>query len=256
MNNNNRNLQNDGNSNIRLVINENCFYYSVPNNIDSNKLSILSQGIKKAQNAIEKLVKIKRTSEKISINYNDNYIPSAFNCYSYGDSALLNTEITADLYIIINLETSSIKRFAKPSIIKCDDNGRPIIGTILYNTDYLQNLENDDLLEAISVIFLHEFTHILGFTKEILQKKFLILTRNVENRMNSKTQTKLYVNGTTVIKKAKAYFNYPELDGVELEDANEKNENMTHWSQRILLGDYMISEIYYSEQAISEITLA
>ena len=31
---------------------------------------------------------------------------------------------------------------------------------------------------------------------------------------------------------------------------------MTHWSQRILLGDYMISEIYYSEQAISEITLA
>ena len=255
-NNNNRNLQNDGNSNIRLVINENCTKYSVPNNIDSNKLSILSQGIKKAQNAIEKLVKIKRTSEKISINDNDIPSDSDFICYSYGDSALLNTEITADLYIIIKLEASSIKRFAKPSIIKCDDNGRPIIGTILYNTDYLQNLENDDLLEAISVIFLHEFTHILGFTKEILQKKFLILTRKVENRMNSETQTKLYVNGTTVIKKAKAYFNYPELDGVELEDANENNENMTHWSQRILLGDYMISEIYYSEQAISEITLA
>ena len=87
-NNNNRNLQNDGNSNIRLVINENCTIYSVPNNIDSNKLPILSQGIKRAQNAIEKLVKIKRTSEKISINKND--IPSDFICYSNGDSALLN----------------------------------------------------------------------------------------------------------------------------------------------------------------------
>ena len=78
--------------------------------------------------------------------------------------------------------------------------------------------------------------------------------------MNNINQNKSYVNGTTVIKRAKAYFNYPELDGVELEDANEDNENMTHWSQRmsqrILLGDYMISEIYYSEQAISEITLA
>ena len=73
--------------------------------------------------------------------------------------------------------------------------------------------------------------------------------------MNSKTQTKIYVNGTTVIRKAKEYFNCPNLTGVELEDANGI-ENMTHWSQRILLGDYMISEIYYSEQAISEITLA
>ena len=255
-NNNNRNLQSGEFTNIKLVINENCYQRSAPNNID---LPLLSQGIKKAQNAIEKLVKIKRTSEKISINYNNDIHPDHpdFICYSDGDLALLNTEITADLYIIIKLEASSIKRFAKPSIIKCDDNGRPIIGTILYNTDYLQNLEDDDLLEAISVIFLHEFTHILGFTKEILQKKFLILTRkDVKNRMNDINQNKSYVNGTTVIKRAKAYFNYPELDGVELEDANENNENMTHWSQRILLGDYMISEIYYSEQAISEITLA
>ena len=250
-NNNNRNLQNDGNSNIRLVINKNCFTYGVFNNINADKLDILSEGIDRAKNTTEKLVKIKtRTSETISINN----IPFD-ECYKNGGS--LNTEITADLYIIIKLEASTNNTwFAKPSIIRNENNGRPIIGTILYNINYLPNLKDNELLEVISIIFLHEFTHILGFTKETLQKKFLILTRQeVKNRMNSKTQTKIYVNGTTVIRKAKEYFNCPNLTGVELEDANGI-ENMTHWSQRILLGDYMISEIYYSEQAISEITLA
>ena len=85
-NNNNRNLQNDGNSNIRLVINKNCFTYGVFNNINADKLDILSEGIDRAKNTTEKLVKIKtRTSETISINN----IPFD-KCYKNGGSIPFN----------------------------------------------------------------------------------------------------------------------------------------------------------------------
>ena len=49
------------------------------------------------------------------------------------------------------------------------------------------------------------------------------------------------------------------LKGVEMDDFNSletQDGNSIHWSARILLGDYMTSELYYTEQAISEITLA
>ena len=50
------------------------------------------------------------------------------------------------------------------------------------------------------------------------------------------------------------------MDGIELDAINGKeltdNGNTIHWSERILLGDYMIPSLYYIEQSISEITLA
>ena len=251
MNNNNiRNLQNNENTNIRLQIDTSCFSQTA----SSIDYFSLSDGIERARKTIEKLVKIQRTNDKISINRND--FSSAFTC-----SNLINTysnnEVNTDLLIIINLEQgSNIDWFAKPNIVKRENgNGRPIVGTILYNINYLPNLEGVDLLEAISVIFLHEFTHILGFTKEILDQKGLIEAENTQYRMNNLPQTRLYAKGPNVLNMGKKYFKCNDIKGVELAD-NSGGENMLHWSERILLGDYMIAEIYYPEQVISEITLA
>ena len=61
----------------------------------------------------------------------------------------------------------------------------------------------------------------------------------------------------TVINKSILYFNCTNITGIEL--ANGRNsENLTnsHWDSRILLGEYMLSDIYYQEQIISEFTLA
>jgi len=62
MNNNNRNLQNEF-TNIRLEVDKICVENNY--NIDYKKLY---EGIDKAKNAIEKLVKIQRTSDTIYIN--------------------------------------------------------------------------------------------------------------------------------------------------------------------------------------------
>ena len=56
---------------------------------------------------------------------------------------------------------------------------------------------------------------------------------------------------------AKKYFNCDSINGIELDDKNvDEPEDTIHWSGRILFGDYMTTDLYYSEQAISEITLA
>ena len=252
MNNNNRNLQNVEFTNIRLEYDVTCLDRTPTTNVN---LDILKDEINKARQTIQKLVMVQKYSETLSLsNYYDQF-PSEFKSCSTS----LNNDYLADLFIAIKFQDDGSNiGFAKPSIIKTLNNNRPIIGTIIYNRNFFEDLDNDDeKREAIRIIFLHEFTHILGFSKDILQTKYLLYSiPNKKNRMNANTQNKLYVNGTKVKEIAKKYFNCPDLVGVELEDAVNRKENMTHWNQRILLGDYMTSEFYFSEQAISEITLA
>ena len=250
--NNNRNLQDDGFLDLRLEVDITCIKYSGT----STDTYTLQDGIEKARQTIQKLVKVQRNSEEISPqSYISNFTREFKDC-----SKGLNQNYLADLFVSIKfLEDVSDIGFAKPSIIQTLNNNRPIIGTIIYNRKFVEDLhlDNNEKTQVISIIFLHEFTHILGFSKDILQKKYLLYSiPNRRNRMNANTQNKLYVNGTKVKEIAKKYFNCPDLVGVELEDEVNSKENMIHWNQRILLGDYMISEFYFSEQAISEITLA
>ena len=80
--------------------------------------------------------------------------------------------------------------------------------------------------------------------------------------MNDISKTKLFFIGSEVIKTAKNYFgcdNLNALTGIELDDSSGKEANdghSIHWSERLLMGDYMTNELYYSDQSISEITLS
>ena len=63
-----------------------------------------------------------------------------------------------------------------------------------------------------------------------------------------------YVNSTKVVEVAKKYYNCPDIKGVELEN-HGGNETISHWEERILLGEIM-SYSYDVEEIISEFTLA
>ena len=60
----------------------------------------------------------------------------------------------------------------------------------------------------------------------------------------------------TLIKTPKKYFQFDSLEGLELEDQGGQGSSISHWEQRILLGEYMGAVIYQEEMAISEFTLA
>ena len=138
-----------------------------------------------------------------------------------------------------------------------DQSNRPYLATILFG--YTLSGSNDAQIQDISTLLLHQFTHILGFNKTVFQRKNLISSQSTKNRMNPNYRIKSFFTGSQALIAAREYFGYPSLSGIELEESSRKDADDScniHWSERILLGDYMTSRIYYTEQAISEITLS
>jgi len=126
----------------------------------------------------------------------------------------------------------------------------PLFVVIKLNKVYLNSKLQSDYLEAL---MLHELTHALGFSEEIFTNE-----QYSENLIMEKTigvKTHYYIKSPKVVEFAKTYFNCPTLDGVEIEN-NEVGGPGSHWSSRILLGEYMTDFSYQEEQAISGFTLA
>ena len=161
----------------------------------------------------------------------------------------MNREET-DLIIIIRAPTNAENlqqdiRYPITQIVRHVDNiqtNRPFIGTILYR--YFPLGKGEAEIQEISTLLLHQFTHILGFNKTILNSKNLYISRSVKNRMNDIYTTKLFFIGSEVIKTAKNYFGCDDtlssLTGIELDDSSgqEVNDDHTiHWSERLLMGD-------------------
>ena len=67
---------------------------------------------------------------------------------------------------------------------------------------------------------------------------------------------KTLIKTPKIVERAKKYFNCDSLEGLELEDQGDQGSSISHWEQRILLGDYIGAAIYQEEMAISEFTLA
>ena len=257
-----RKLESEDYSNIRLKIYADCLFQSFQSNPD---LPLLNQSIIKAQKTLEQLIKVRRIEESI-------YLPSIglpgdlgakFGSDCIGN---LNVGVDADLIIFMRVYTSADGNadFAESEVIKYVDGNpdkRPLVGTIAFKYNLYDFNDNyDDIkVQIMSTIFLHEFTHILGFNKTVLQKKHLIYEKPTTMRLNDNTIAKLFVNATDTLKIARKYFGCDSLTGIELDNINgveAKDRSSIHWSGRLFMGEYMTAKMYYPEQAISEITLA
>ena len=220
-------------------------------------------GIQKAKNTLEKLVKVQRLTNGINWQTNKTYFPNNFiNCAKLTQN---NVDVVdADLLILIRplmgIEPYQGITYPITKIIRHIDDkqiNRPFLATIVFT--YTLTGDNNAQIQDISTLFLHQFTHILGFNKTIFNNLGLISKQETKNRMNIATKIKLFFTGTKALTEARNYFDYPSLPGIELDESNGKEINdgsSIHWSERILLGDYMTTRLYFTEQAISEITLS
>ena len=100
------------------------------------------------------------------------------------------------LYDNFDITDESFQSFpCKPKIIIYNSgNGRPIVGSLIYHD--LPFLTNEVYTkERLKYLFLHEMTHILGFTKEVLTKygDSIITNKQTKNRVNGQDITKLMV---------------------------------------------------------------
>ena len=130
-------------------------------------------------------------------------------------------------------------------------NGLPYAGRITINKDLLKDTANLKL--HLEEVFIHEFTHILGFSSNYFLRYF--------NKQNFKRQDKngknrTYINTSKVIEVAKKYFNCSHIDGIPLEEHGGSGTSGSHWETRLLYGEYMTGSIFHIDYAISEFTLA
>ena len=244
---------------ITIYVESKCLlsYLETQEDINQNNKEIIKKSIEKAKNTLEKLIKVENRLDKISFEGLD-FGNGFTGCY---DMNLISNGINADLVIFMRGPTteSNMKSYGKTNIMKYyngNTDNRPIIATFIYNFFDFPNDENYTF-QLISTLILHHFTHILGLKNDILKRKGIINDKKVIIRNNQTEVTKPVVVSSRVIERAKNYFNCPNLTYLEINDeGNDICEETFHWNARVLLGEYMISNIYYPEQIISEFTLS
>ena len=129
-------------------------------------------------------------------------------------------------------------------------NGQPYVGVVKINKNIDYSKNNSQIY--FESILIHEFTHILGFSKDFFENRY----HNLVSKTDKYGVNRYYLNSSKVVEVAKKYFNCDKIDGVELEDQGGTGTAGSHWEARILLGEYMNGYAYTEEQVISEFTLA
>ena len=252
-----RKLENYQTIRINLVTTRLEAFYIYENK--KKDLEIIKNALNQAKEALQKLIKVKPITNRIIIP--EDTINQIITDEFLRDDDEKTNEYESDLVIFIRakaaLEEINSNCFSIPKIYLQEENdGRPIVGGVIYN--YLYKIPDDEHLkiQALKIIFLHEFTHILGFEQTILNNKNFI-TEKESNRIDGKSIIKKLITSEKVLSKAKKYFNCNSIAGIELDTQNLlEGDKFIHWEGRLLLGEYMTSELYYPEQVISEFTLA
>jgi len=244
---------------IRIFVETTYFEYQ--GNIYSELsgiVPIIKNALNKAVEGIKGLIEVEHNDET---NYIKDVIKNLFNTYNIGKWDPIfdnNTDIKSDFLIIVKFDTEKnfpqgVLASAMPIYLEPGTN-RPLIGllTITIDTHYftLRRVE-----EYFSEVILHELTHALGF----LYTMFPYYPNGAEGtytKANIRGVERTIIKTPKVLEVAKKYFNCESITGIELEDQGGMGSALSHWEQRILLGDYMGAVIYQEEMVISEITLA
>ena len=161
------------------------------------------------------------------------------------------------------------EKFAFPKIIQklTDDSNttvynRPLVGIILFDKSFglSTSINEVNIKEYLKYLFLHEFTHILGFITEYIQALKHKDPSPYIHRINTNDEIqKFAIQTDNVLDCAKEYFNCSNMQYLEIEEQEskfEKEVTNSHWDARILLGEYMTSEPYFGDQVISNFTLS
>ena len=209
-----------------------------PSSMSSSTFSQIKTILKETRKEFSKILQVQHSNYYLT--YYRNTIMTNCGLDTIGKD-FANFLVTND--VIIFPMFSSLEQGVTASASHCLTRGssQPIAGVLYINSNF--NSERTNMNLYLKNILFHEIIHILGFNPDTLRAKSMMQT------INSVT----YVNSPNVLSKAKSYFGYSEINGVPLEDQDEKIGY--HWESRYMLGDCMISPDF-PEVSISDMTLA
>ena len=203
---------------------------------------------------LQKLIKVKPLNYTFAINEND------LNNWGFDESEynqIITQGIDTDLIVLIKYleDEESYKMSSEPKYID-EYTKRPIVGIIYLTSQTIESTSKKNIIYYIETLFLHQFTHILGF----LYQSFNYFPGGISNVIVSissdqrSNMPRNYIITPKVVEFAKKYYGCDNIIGVELEDQDGRTNS--HWEARTVLGEYMNSDHYIPEQVISEFTLA
>ena len=232
--------------------------YEISNNPNlRGKEDFFINTMQKAVNTLQSLLKVKTLIRDFYLLDEDfrQLNISKWNTSLFGTEAYQNniffTKEGVDLAIFgtfSNLDESTLATASAKAYQP--ENGQPYIGLVKINKNV--DYSKPHSIEYFESILLHEFTHILGFSKYFFETYYKNLIWEVDDKGLNRT----YLNSEKVLSVAKKYFNCDDLKGVELENQGGSGTASSHWEARILLGEYMNGYSYTEEQVVSEFTLA
>ena len=218
--------------------------------------------MQKAVSVLQSLLRVKpliRDYQLSNKNLREDLNLTKWNEEKFGDAAIANNKSlhseNIDLVIFGTFENLGESTLATASargfqVEEKVNKGQPYLGVVKINKNIDYALPNSEIY--FQSILVHEFTHILGFSKKFFEEYYF----NLETKTDGDGLMRYYLNSTKVLEVARNYFNCPELTGVELENQGGEGTAASHWEARILLGEYMNGYAYTEEQVISEFTLA
>ena len=223
------------------------------------KINIIEKAMYRCSNIFKKLINIiNPLKSPIKIKSEQDLKEWKFTKYKIHSDLMPNSKgISCDLVILIRFknENEDIKyEFPEASAVYIDEyTKRPILGILIINYEFEIKTNTQDYMEYL---LLHGITHILGFSYNLFSSFPGQLSGTIIIEKEIRTNKEKYkVKTPKVLEFAKKYFKCEHITGVELENS-EDTKNPSHWEARILLGEYMNSEPYTPEQAISEFTLS
>ena len=166
------------------------------------------------------------------------------------------TTLTNDIDLIIFGRFADTKEMGNATLASAHTsflrsiNGHPIVGVVNINRDLDYTKKN--VQSYFQSIILHEFTHILGFSQYYFKNYFGRLLYSIDQY----DVYHYYIGSKRVLEVGKKYFNCSTCNAIELDNMGGNGTMLSHWSSKVLLGDYMNGNIYTEEQVISEFTLA
>jgi leishmanolysin len=139
----------------------------------------------------------------------------------------------------------SVAAFAGPCAT--DSTGRPIAGFMNFSPKSMQTNQYSDNIH----LFMHELTHVLGFTGGFLSR-FPSMTAT---RVKADGRTVREVVSPTVKQKVREHFGCPTATGAEMEDWDSPSIP-NHWEKSVFFSEYMTGILDENFQPVSPITLA
>ena len=244
---------------IRVYVETTYFDYQAENTTELKDIvPIIKVALNKSVEGIKGLLEVE---DKGDINYFKDVIIDLFNEHNIKkwDPIFDNgADIKSDFLIVVKFDTEhnfpeGVLASAVPIYLEPDTN-RPLVGLLEISTEK-SFFNKRRVTEYFSEVILHELTHALGFLYDMFKyfPNGLNATLNVSM---VRGYDRTHIITKKVVETAKKYFNCDNIIGVELEDQGMEGSALSHWDQRILLGDYMGAVIYQEEMIVSEFTLA